>query len=81
MQGVLSIEEAFASLDDPCRHSPVHGLSEILASALCAILCGAHNWVAVQVRGEEKLDWLSPPHPATQRHPIARYLRPGVRRA
>nr|WP_232478117.1 transposase family protein [Caballeronia calidae] len=59
----------------------MHGLSEILASALCAILCGADNGVAVQVWGEEKLDWLSPPHPATQRHPIARYLRPGVRRA
>ena len=36
----------------------VHDLSEMLMVALCAILCGADNWVAIQVWGEEKLGWL-----------------------
>jgi predicted transposase YbfD/YdcC len=33
----------------------------MLMVALCAILCGADSWVAIQTWGEEKLDWLRRP--------------------
>lgn len=54
----LSIVEAFGSLQDPRRRTPAHDLTEMLVVALCAILCGADNWVAIQLWGECKLDWL-----------------------
>lgn len=38
--------------------TPAHDLTGILMVALCAILCGADSWVAIQAWGEEKLDWL-----------------------
>lgn len=55
---ILSIEEAFGDLEAPRSRTPAHDLSEMLAVALCAILCGADNWVAIQLWGEAKLDWL-----------------------
>jgi DDE_Tnp_1-associated len=58
MGDILSIKEAFGDLRDPRSRPPAYELSEILVIALCAILCGADNWVAIQAWGEEKLDWL-----------------------
>jgi predicted transposase YbfD/YdcC len=55
---VLSIEEAFGDLSYPRRRTSAHDLTEMLMVALCAILSGAESWVAIQVWGEEKLDWL-----------------------
>lgn len=55
---VLSIEEAFGDLGDPRSRTSAHDLTEMLVVALCAILSGADSWVAIQVWGEEKLDWL-----------------------
>jgi predicted transposase YbfD/YdcC len=54
-----SISEHFATLTDPrverCR---VHRLVEIVTIALCGVLCGADDWVAIEAFGQEKLDWL-----------------------
>lgn len=58
MGDIVSIKEAFGDLRDPRSRPPAYELSEILVIALCAILCGADNWVAIQAWGEEKLDWL-----------------------
>jgi predicted transposase YbfD/YdcC len=58
MGDILSIKEAFGDLRDPRSRPPAYELSEILVIALCAILRGADNWVAIQAWGEEKLDWL-----------------------
>ena len=55
---VLSIEEAFGDLLDSRSRTPAHDLTEMLVVALCAILSGADNWVAIQTWGEAKLDWL-----------------------
>jgi predicted transposase YbfD/YdcC len=57
-QRILSIGQAFAILDDPRSRTPVYDLTEMLMVALCAILCGADNWVAIQTWGEGKLEWL-----------------------
>jgi predicted transposase YbfD/YdcC len=58
MQDVLNIEEAFGDLKDPRRREPEHDLSEMLLVALCAILCGADSWVAIELWGQAKLEWL-----------------------
>jgi predicted transposase YbfD/YdcC len=53
------ISEHFASLTDPrverCR---VHVLAEIVTIALCGVLCGADDWVAIEAFGQEKEAWL-----------------------
>ena len=55
---VLSIEEAFGDLKDPRSHTPTHNLQEMLVVALCAILCGAETWVGIQVRAQDRHEWL-----------------------
>ncbi|VVE54730.1 ISAs1 family transposase [Pandoraea sputorum] len=55
---VLSIEEAFGDLSDPRSRTPVHGLTEVLLVALCAILSGANNWAGIELWGRAKLNWL-----------------------
>jgi hypothetical protein len=65
---VLSIEEAFGDLTDPRSRPSPYDLTQMLVVALCAILSGADSWVAIQVWGEEKLDWL-------RRHIL---LEPGI---
>jgi len=36
-----------------------HNLLDILAIPVCAVLCGADSWVAVERSGLAKFDWLS----------------------
>ena len=57
-QDVLSIEKAFGGLTDPCSRPSPHDLREILLVSLCAILSGADSWIAIQIGGKSKLDWL-----------------------
>jgi predicted transposase YbfD/YdcC len=49
----------FAAVDDP-RVSPAtrHHLLDIVAIALCAVICGADTWVEVEAFGQAKRDWL-----------------------
>ncbi|OJA85846.1 ISAs1 family transposase [Burkholderia ubonensis] len=54
----LSIADAFGDLRDPRNRTPAHDLTAMLLIALCAILSGADSWVAIQVWGEQKLEWL-----------------------
>ncbi|WP_258187900.1 ISAs1 family transposase [Trinickia symbiotica] len=58
MDELLSIEEAFGDLKDPRSRTPEHGLTEMLVVALCAILAGADSWSAIELWGQEKLQWL-----------------------
>jgi predicted transposase YbfD/YdcC len=54
-----SILAHFAAVDDP-RVSPAtrHHLLDIVAIALCAVICGADTWVEVEAFGQAKVDWL-----------------------
>ncbi len=53
------IEKHFGQLKDPrFKHSPPHALLEIIIIALCAIICGANDWVAVETWGKAKEKWL-----------------------
>jgi predicted transposase YbfD/YdcC len=50
----------FAGLTDPrVERGREHPLLSVVGIALCAILGGADDWVAVQRFGDAKLDWLS----------------------
>jgi predicted transposase YbfD/YdcC len=54
-----SISEHFATLTDPrVERCKVHRLVEIVTIALCGVICGADDWVAIEAFGQEKEAWL-----------------------
>ena len=57
-QIATSIHEHFGDLKDPridrCKR---HQLLDILVIAICAIICGADDWVEVEAFGNAKLAW------------------------
>ena len=57
----INIIEHFEELSDPRRKCKniLHQFKDILFIAICAILAGADNWVAVATFGKEKKEWLS----------------------
>jgi len=50
--------EHFADLPDPRTRRGDYPLQELLLVAVCAILCGADNWVDVADWGGARLEWL-----------------------
>ncbi len=49
----------FSSLDDPRReHGKLHQLEDILVLAICAVICGADSFVAIEAFGHAKHDFL-----------------------
>ena len=58
---IASIGAHFSELTDPRRNDSRtrHKLMDILVIAICAIICGADNWVAVESFGHAKYNWLS----------------------
>jgi predicted transposase YbfD/YdcC len=54
-----AIRTHFAALPDPrVDRTKRHGLLDIVAIALCAVICGADSWVEVERFGHAKRDWL-----------------------
>ena len=47
----------FRDLPDPRGCNVVHKLHDILVVAVCAVICGADGWVAVEMFGDSKLPW------------------------
>jgi len=53
------ILEYFDQLPDPrVERTRLHKLIDIVAIALCAVICGADGWVAVETYGHAKESWL-----------------------
>jgi hypothetical protein len=53
-----TIIEHFATLTDPrIDHTKRHHLLDILTIALCAIISGADEWVAMEAYGNAKREW------------------------
>lgn len=51
--------DAFIDLPDPRQtHTCAHPLVDIIAVAVCAVICGADSWVAVETFGKTKRAWL-----------------------
>ena len=48
-----SLYDAFASLNDPrVERTKHHSLIDIISIAICAVICGADSWVAVETFGK-----------------------------
>jgi len=53
------LTEHFASLEDPrIDRTRLHELLDIIVIAICAVICGADDWVEVELFGNAKLPWL-----------------------
>lgn len=49
----------FAELTDPrIERTKQHKLIDIIAIALCGVICGANDWVAIETYGRAKESWL-----------------------
>lgn len=54
-----SIVEYFASVPDPrIQRSQRHQLTSVLVLSLCAVVCGADSFVAIEHFGRARVDWL-----------------------
>ncbi len=58
-RGSVSLEESFSELEDPrADYGKRHLLLDIIIIAVCAVICGADNWVEVELFGQSKEEWL-----------------------
>ena len=49
----------FANLNDPRQEETIeHLLLDMLAIAICAIICGAESWTDIEEYGKAKQQWL-----------------------
>ena len=54
-----SLVDHFASLPDPrIDRTKRHKLLDIVAIAICGMICGANDWVAIEEYGQAKESWL-----------------------
>ena len=55
----VSLAEAVSIIVDPqVAGRSTHDLAGMLVVAVCAMLCGADNFVEIHAWAEERLDWL-----------------------
>lgn len=53
------IQEHFVELTDPRRGEPVYPLLNVVVIAICAVICGADDFVAIEKFGRTKREWLA----------------------
>src|SRR5437868_14166974 len=54
-----SLMSHFADLPDPrIERTKRHKLMDIVTIALCGVICGANDWVAIEAYGQAKESWL-----------------------
>jgi predicted transposase YbfD/YdcC len=58
-KAIARIQEQFAELTDPRRGEPTHPLINIFTIAICAVICGADDFVAIERFGKTKREWLA----------------------
>lgn len=77
-----SIEAHFGALTDPRgARTRVHRLGELVTIGLCAVLCVANDWVAVETFGRAREACLRTGPDLAGRDSLARHVRTGVRAA
>jgi len=55
LESTESIAKHFRDLADPrVERTRLHSLHDILVMTLCAVICGADGWVAVELFGKRK---------------------------
>jgi len=61
LKPIPSLIHHFSDIEDPRTNlHKKHQLSDIIFITVCAVICGADNWVAVAAFGRAKEDWLTP---------------------
>lgn len=56
---IASLSKHFQNLTDPrAKHSIDHLLIDIVIITICAVICGANNWVDIENYGHAKKEWL-----------------------
>ena len=59
IQPKITISDYFADLSDPrVERTKQHKLLDIITIAICAVICGADSWVAIETYGKAKHKWL-----------------------
>lgn len=53
------MQDHFADLTDPRRREVIYPLINVVVIALCAVICGADDFVAIAKFGRTKFDWLA----------------------
>lgn len=54
-----SIEDKFSQIEDPrIERKKLHKLLDIIVIAICGVICGADNWVDIEMFGNKKETWL-----------------------
>lgn len=54
-----TIADHFVDIEDPrIERTKRHKLIDIITIAICAVICGADSWVAIETYGEAKQTWL-----------------------
>lgn len=56
-QATAGVLRHFQHLPDPRGVNVIHRLHDIVVLAICAVICGADGWVAVQMFAQSKLAW------------------------
>ena len=56
-QATRGVLRHFQHLPDPRGNNVIHRLHDIIVLAVCAVICGADGWVAVQMFAQSKLAW------------------------
>jgi predicted transposase YbfD/YdcC len=56
---LAAIEEYFSKVSDPrMERTKEHKLIDIIAIAICAVICGAEGWTDIELFGKSKMPWL-----------------------
>jgi predicted transposase YbfD/YdcC len=54
-----TIADFFENVKDPrVERTKRHKLIDIITIAICAVICGAETWIAIETYGQEKQEWL-----------------------
>ena len=53
------IQDHFAELTDPRRRDVIYPLMNVVVIAVCAVICGADDFVAIAEFGRKKREWLA----------------------
>lgn len=58
-KGTATIQDFFGEIEDPRTEYLVeYDLTEIIFIAICAVICGANDWVAIEAWAQTKKEWL-----------------------
>ena len=72
---IASLSKHFENLTDPrAEHSIDHLLIDLVIITICAVICGANNWVEIENYGHAKKDWERNIFRVTSRHSLSRYI-------